>query len=352
MNFKRLLSLPLLAMICLSATAQTSPPSEDIQQIVESTMPTNKAADAILSPLFARLRPKYPNIDNAKWALITADLRDFMLTELKAPNGYVDSMKDSYQSRLTASEAHEIATFLRSDAGAKFVQQRDEVTVELMPVMNKEIIRLSPQIDQRFNTLVKKYGTNGPNSVIEERLRNAQVTETKLSNGAVFTEFKFAGSLQPNFDLGCISISEVTSKFNPPALIYAAKKCIQQDQYPKAWALLATANGFAYYDLKRLADRSTQGAQTVLTMNAFADLTNPQREKTQQTSKEIQSDPEQVKTYCNELTKIGPPMYEPQWAIRHGIGAYQEPRNGDYLTNVDAHAIWEEVLKNRCSPQK
>lgn len=102
------------------------------------------------------------------------------------------------------------------------------------------------------------------NPVLEERLRNAQVNEKTLSNGAVITEVKFAGSLQPNFDLGCIPISEVTSQFNPPALIYAAKKCIQLEEYQKAWALFTTANDFAYYDLKRLADVSTHGALSVL----------------------------------------------------------------------------------------
>lgn len=190
------------------------------------------------------------------------------------------------------------------------------------------------------------------NPVLEERLRNAQVTERRLPNGAVITEVKFAGSLQPNFDLGCIPISEVTSQFNPPALIYAAKKCIQQEEYSEARALLSTGMGFAYYDLKRLADRSTQGARTVLTMNAFADLTKEEREKSQKAIKEIETDPEQVGTYCAELTRIGPPGYEPMWAIRHGIGAYQEPRNGHYLTNVDTKALWEEVLKTRCTPPK
>lgn len=193
---------------------------------------------------------------------------------------------------------------------------------------------------------------NEPNSILEERLSNAHVTEKRWNNGAILTEVKFTGSLQPNIDLGCIPINEVTSKFNPPALIYAAKKCIQQDQYSKAWALLTTGNGFAYYDLKRLADRSTQGARTVLTMNVFADLTNTQRDKTQKIIEEIQADPAQVQAYCTELTRIGPPTYEPQWAILHGIGAYQDPRDGHYLTNVDPKALWEEVLKNRCTPQK
>lgn len=218
--------------------------------------------------------------------------------------------------------------------------------------MNKNLLALlCLLVSQNFYAQDAKLGA-GSNPVLEERLRNAQVREIKLSNGATIKDVKFSGSLQPNFDLGCISMSDVTNEFNPPALIYAAKKCIKEQEYSKAWALLTTGNGFAYYDLKRLADRSTQGARTVLSMNAFADLTNDERETFSKVSKEIQKDPEQIQAYCAALTRIGPPTYEPQWAILHGIGVYQEPRNGHYLTNVDAKALWEEVLRNRCSPQK
>lgn len=189
------------------------------------------------------------------------------------------------------------------------------------------------------------------NPVLEERLRNAQVTEHKGSNGSSFTEYKFAGSLEPNFKVGCISISEVTNQLNPPALIYGAKACIQQDQYAKAWALIAVGNSFAYYDLKRLADRSTQGARSVLTMGAFADLTAAQHQQSSKVNKAIRSDAAQVQAFCAALTHIGPPAYDPQWAIRHGIGAFQEPRNGAYLTNVDTKALWEDILKANCTPQ-
>lgn len=221
--------------------------------------------------------------------------------------------------------------------------------------LKKNLLVLSCMLVSHASNLYaqdSKPSGDSSNPVLEERLSKAQVREIKLSNGAIVKEFKFAGSLQQNFDLGCISIGEVTSEFNPPALIYAAKKCIQEDQYSKAWALLTTGYGFAYYDSKRLADRSTQGARTALGMKAFAELTDAQREKSSKISKEIQKDAEQVQAYCAELTRIGPPTYEPQWAILHGIGSYQEPRNGHYLTNVDVKALWEEVLRNRCTPQK
>lgn len=190
------------------------------------------------------------------------------------------------------------------------------------------------------------------NAVLEERLRNAQVKETKLNNGATFKEFKFAGSMQPNFELGCITMQEVVGLFNPPSLLRAANRCIQEDQFTKAWALFTTGNGFAYYDIKRLADRSTRGARSVLHSHVFNGLTKEQQDKFGSTAKTIAADAEQVASYCAALTKVGPPTYEPDWIVLHGIGAYDEPRNGHYLVGVDAKAVWEEVLSNRCKPIK
>ena len=192
----------------------------------------------------------------------------------------------------------------------------------------------------------------GQNAVLEERLRDAQVSKKQLSSGATITEVRFAGSLQPNIELGCISIGEVTNQFNPPALIYAAKKCVQEGKYTSAWVLMTTGNGFAYYDIKRLADRSTSGALMVLYSRALSDLTADQNAKGKKATNDFQADPVQVNAYCTELKRIGPPTYEPLWAIRHGLGVYQEPRNGHYLTNVDTKALWEEVLKNRCTPSR
>lgn len=193
----------------------------------------------------------------------------------------------------------------------------------------------------------------GTNATLEERLRQAQVRETRTSSGAVFQEIKFAGSLQPNFILDCITMSDVTSQMNPPALHLAGKKCIRAKEYAKAWALIMTADGFAYYDVTRLADRSARGARGVLSMTVYGDLTDEERAAYTNKSSELLQDPRHVPAYCAALSKVGPPAYEPLWAILHGIGAYseQEPRSGHYLTNVDAKALWDEVVRNRCNPK-
>lgn len=186
-------------------------------------------------------------------------------------------------------------------------------------------------------------------AILDKRLHGAQVTQEKMENGATFTTVRFAGSLKPNANLDCISTAKVTNQINPPALAHAAKKCIEQDEYKKAWALLSMGSGFAYYDLKRLADRSTYGAWKVLKMNTFAVLTKEQRDKLLEANKEILASPEQINSHCDDLKRIGPPAYEPKWAILHGIGVYKTPRNGDYLVNIKPEDVWNELLEKRCS---
>ena len=187
------------------------------------------------------------------------------------------------------------------------------------------------------------------NNILKERLRNAEVKKT-LSQGIENIEVKFPGSLEPNFDVACISMKEVSSQFNPPALILAVKKCVLQNDYEKAWDLLNTSTGFGYYDLQRLADRSTKEALTVLIFRVLGNLTPEQHNKGQQISKIMNADAKRVQAYCAELKRIGPPTYEPQWAIAHGLGVYDdEARQGHYLTNVDPKIIWAEVLRQRCT---
>jgi len=197
--------------------------------------------------------------------------------------------------------------------------------------------------------LAESQPTLGVNPVLAERLQNAQASEKTLSNAAKVTQIKFAGSLAPNAELPCVGMDQVTSFYNPPTLIYAARKCIQQDDYVRAWALFNTGTGYANYDLKRLADRSTGGAKTVLIMNVMAALTDSQRKQLGQQFAEMQADPEKVKAYCAELTRIGPPTYDPQWAILHGLGVYQGPHDGPYRTDVDTKALWSETLESRCT---
>jgi hypothetical protein len=69
-------------------------------------------------------------------------------------------------------------------------------------------------------------------------------------------------------------------------------------------------------------------------------------------SGKFMADAQRVAVHYGALKRIGPPTYEPMWAILHGTGAYQEPRNGHYLTHVDAAALWDEVLRNRCTVRK
>ncbi len=190
---------------------------------------------------------------------------------------------------------------------------------------------------------------SGANKRPEERPNNAQETEKRLNNDTNMSECQLAGNFRPNADLTCIPIGEATNRFNPPTLLYAAKKCIRKNEYSKAWALISTGIHFASYDITRLADRSTPGVWKVLSLNVFADLSKAEKETFQQISREIQSDPEQVKAYCAELTRIGQPAYKPHWAVLHCTDASRESTGEENPTNAHTKALWEKVVKTQCT---
>jgi len=153
-----LILLPLLTVLCVSANAQTQKFREDVREIVEISLPPQRAVDGMLNQFIPFVRSRYPNIDDANWTALTSELRSLLLSEVNAPGSYMDSLRQSYERRLTATEAHEIAAFFRSDTGRKYIQQKDAAIVELSIAMQTESGRLALKMNEQFNALIEKYG--------------------------------------------------------------------------------------------------------------------------------------------------------------------------------------------------
>lgn len=154
----RVFSVLLLVATCAAANAQTQKFHEDVREIVEISLPPQKAVDAMLGQFVPFARSRYPNIEDANWTALTAELRVFLLLEVNAPGSYMDSLRQSYERRLTEAEAHEIATFFRSNTGRKYIQQKDAAVVELSAAMQIESGRLALKMNEQFNALIEKYG--------------------------------------------------------------------------------------------------------------------------------------------------------------------------------------------------
>ncbi|MBX9817671.1 MAG: DUF2059 domain-containing protein [Burkholderiaceae bacterium] len=149
--------LALLTALCTSASAQSQPFREDVREIVEVAVPAQKAVDGMLQQFLPFARSRQPTMDDAHWAALTSELRSFLLSEVNAPGSYLDALRQSYAQKLTETEAHEIATFFRSVAGRKYIQQRDAAALALSATLQTESGRLALKMNEQFNALLEKY---------------------------------------------------------------------------------------------------------------------------------------------------------------------------------------------------
>lgn len=157
---------------------------------------------------------------------------------------------------------------------------------------------------------------------------------------------------QPQDKVGCFSMKDVTNKMSPPVLYAAARSCVDAGRVDRAIPLLATADDYATYDLKRLADKTTASARGAVVTGTFSGVSTAEMTSLQNRYKAFQADPTLVAAQCDAITRLGPPAYVPTWAINHGMAMFLGGANKDpYLPDVDSKALWNDIVKRRCTPR-
>jgi len=153
--------------------------------------------------------------------------------------------------------------------------------------------------------------------------------------------------------VACFAMQDVTNMMAPPALYMAARTCAEAGQFDRAVPLLATADDFATYDLSRLSDKTTASARGAAITSALSGLSPETISKLQTRYRDFQTNPESVAIQCKAITKLGPPAYKPSWAINHGMAMFTGNADKDpYLHDIDAKALWNDIVKKRCTPRK
>ena len=175
---------------------------------------------------------------------------------------------------------------------------------------------------------------------------NPDLTVTKNGNVTSVTHKK---NLAPNAELDCIDPDKITNQYNPPALLIASWKCVNQYRLKNAYKLRMIASAFALYDLPRLSDVSTQGAFYALRVQLEGNIDKELSEAVFDKFQEIRNDGTTIKEICSFLTKLGPPQYQPDWAIYHGMQAITGKVENPIKTDIDNDKTWKDSLTKICS---
>jgi hypothetical protein len=147
--------------------------------------------------------------------------------------------------------------------------------------------------------------------------------------------------LRPVHDLDCLSVEQVKNEYTPPDLMAAYVRCAHAGRYDDAMLLRMIAGTYSYFDTLRVLDPSSHNAFWVLTQYYPPDSDDIAKLRAAGGKYADLKSPESMKL-CDDLKRLGPPNYHPDYMIGHGLSASYS--SGPFTADIEVHSAWKETL--------
>lgn len=159
-----------------------------------------------------------------------------------------------------------------------------------------------------------------------------------------FRNYEAPGNLESKYDIGCIGVDKVESKYTPTDLYKAMSKCVGSGMYKEGAFLFAVAGVYGRFDTLRVVDKTAHQAVTVARMQALGAMDKDKQPTFQESVKATLGNSEGLAAACKEIVRIGAPDYYPRYMIQHGMGAFSRSDAGEELVkDFDAKAAWKKI---------
>ena len=160
---------------------------------------------------------------------------------------------------------------------------------------------------------------------------------------------------------GCPRLASLDGSQTPEQLYRGAARCMRRSDTDTAVVLFSLAAAYGRYDALRVNDPSAHQAGMLLRLVALQQLNEPQREALSRGVAAALSEPEANPDLCAAIERIGPPTYQPDYMLRHGLASLRrslpEARssapmpNGGLVQGFNGDEAWNQVLDRflRCA---
>ncbi len=154
--------------------------------------------------------------------------------------------------------------------------------------------------------------------------------------------YKAEGNLKPFEPIDCASADELANTMNPVDVFIGLNKCLRSENYSNAAELYFSGMTYGYFDTLRVSDKTAHQAISVLRFNLLGSLDQKALEDFQTALKKISEDNTKL---CQNLEDLGPPMYQPEYMIQHGMGTFSGSNNSNGLIEgFNSEVSWKDSL--------
>jgi hypothetical protein len=131
----------------------------------------------------------------------------------------------------------------------------------------------------------------------------------------------------------------------------ALNDCLENHRDADAVALFALAGMDSAFDSLRVTDKTAGQARQILIMDLFQRVPPEIHARFEATLKEEAADPPRHAALCDQVRKVGPPIYFPSYMVNHGMGVMQSALANQapptpLEPNFNAQASWTQLLTN------
>ncbi len=159
-------------------------------------------------------------------------------------------------------------------------------------------------------------------------------------NNSQVTNYKSKRNLATTSPLICVSSTSVGSESTAADIAAGAKDCADSSKYNEAAELLMVASAYAYFDTKRVTDKTAHGALNALFAKEFGSLSESQRKELFSSIDALDNNQPRKNEICTYLTSSPPPSYFPDYMIAHGIGAFKGSLKAPLIKGFNASEAW------------
>jgi hypothetical protein len=149
----------------------------------------------------------------------------------------------------------------------------------------------------------------------------------------------------------CVRLDQISGSPTPMELYGALNDCLENHRDADAVALFALAGMDSAFDSLRVTDKTAGQARQILIMDLFQRVPPEIHARFEATLKEEAADPPRHAALCDQVRKVGPPIYFPSYMVNHGMGVMQSALANQapptpLEPNFNAQASWTQLLTN------
>lgn len=156
----------------------------------------------------------------------------------------------------------------------------------------------------------------------------------------------------------CSALGPGTAKLSPEELYGIVASCATAARYDVAIEAFAAAGTYGKYDMARVSDETAYGVLGVLKNLALNSISAANREEFRRLAGRAYDDRPQHDAICARLRQFGPPVYEPDYMINHGLGAVagamgaaSSTSRAPLRSNFEPEVAWRQALSSYFSCQ-